>query len=370
MESLDLTRCFGGTYAGRRVLVTGHTGFKGSWLSLWLKSMGAEVCGLALPPDTEPSHHRLLALGNIEALIDLCRLRAVEAAIERFRPEIVFHLAAQPLVRRSFREPVATVTTNVLGLVNLLEAVRRCEAVRAVVNVTTDKCYEVDDRADGYAESDRLGGYDPYSASKACAEIISSSWRRSFFAADGASDRPSVLLATARAGNVVGGGDWAEDRLVPDLVRNAVAGRPTLIRNPEAIRPWQHVLEPLSGYLLLGQRLLEGQKQFADAWNFGPEREGNLPVRTIVKGLAVHWPDVRMQADDGRHPHETQELRLSWDKAEGALGWRPVWSAPQMLKQTVLWYRSFYSNSKVLSRAQLEAYVEDARRAGIAWAAH
>ncbi|MBK9243945.1 MAG: CDP-glucose 4,6-dehydratase [Burkholderiales bacterium] len=370
MEGVDLTRCFGGVYSGRRVLVTGHTGFKGSWLSLWVKEMGAEFCGMALPPVTEPSHHRLLALGNAETVVDLRHPGEVEALVDSFRPEIVFHLAAQALVRRSFREPVATVTTNVLGLVHLLEALRRCAAVRAVVNVTTDKCYEVDGRANGYAETDRLGGYDPYSASKACAEIISSSWRRSFFGADDALDRPGVLLATARAGNVIGGGDWAEDRLVPDLVRNAVAKRHTPIRSPEAIRPWQHVLEPLSGYLSLGQRLLAGEAQFADAWNFGPERESHLPVRAIVEGLAVHWPRVRAQADGGPHPHETKELRLNWDKARRRLGWRPVWSAPQMLQRTAQWYRTFYASGEVLSRAQLKAYVKDARSAGLAWAAY
>ncbi|MCK7491692.1 MAG: CDP-glucose 4,6-dehydratase [Comamonadaceae bacterium] len=221
VESLDLTHCFRGAYRGRRVLVTGHTGFKGSWLVLWLRSMGADVSGLALPPDTEPSHYRLLSLGIAEALIDLRDAEAVASAVRRMRPELVFHLAAQPLVRRSFREPVATVATNVMGLVYLLEAVRGCSTVRAVVNVTTDKCYEVDERAVGYTEEDRLGGYDPYSASKACAEILSACWRRSFLGADSMKGQADVLLATARAGNVLGGGDWAEDRLVPDLVRAA-----------------------------------------------------------------------------------------------------------------------------------------------------
>jgi CDP-glucose 4,6-dehydratase len=368
VESLGLRHCFGGVYAGRRVLVTGHTGFKGSWLSLWLTAMGAEVRGLALPPDTDPSHCRLLELGVVEAIIDLRDAGAVDRAVDGFRPEVVFHLAAQPLVRRSFREPVATFETNVLGLVHLLDSLRRCAGVRAIVNVTTDKCYEVDDRKDGYIEGDCLGGHDPYSASKACAEIVSSAWRRSYFDADRAAGRANTLLATARAGNVIGGGDWAEDRLVPDLVRNAVAGRPTPIRNPAAVRPWQHVLEPLSGYLLLEQRLLEGDQRCADAWNFGPAREGHLTVRALVEALGRHWPEVGMRTDDRSHPHETEELRLDWDKARRELGWGPVWDAPQMLARTAEWYRDFYTAGKLLSREQLSEYVNDARRVGMAWA--
>lgn len=369
MEGVELKDCFAGAYAGRRVLVTGHTGFKGSWLVLWLRALGAEVSGLALAPDTEPSHHAILGLGIDETLIDLRDAAEVAAAVERGRPDIVFHLAAQPLVRRSFRDPVATVATNVLGLVHLLEAIRACPSVRAVVNVTTDKCYEIDGRAAGYTEGDRLGGYDPYSASKACAEIISLSWRRSFFGSGNQQPRRvPVLLATARAGNVIGGGDWAEDRLVPDLVRNAVTGRPTPVRSPGAIRPWQHVLEPLSGYLLLGQRLLEGDVQCADAWNFGPAAEGHLSVRAVVDEFAMRWPDVRMQDDKGEHPRETAELRLNWDKARRALGWQPVWDAAQMLQRTADWYRSFYSGGQVLSRIQLQAYVEDACRARTVWA--
>lgn len=370
MESVALTRCFGSTYSGRRVLVTGHTGFKGSWLALWLRSLGAEVCGLALAADTEPSHHRLLALDFPEALVDLRDAAAVDRAVERFQPEVIFHLAAQPLVRRSFREPVATVATNIMGLVHLFEAIRRCPSVLAVVNATTDKCYEIDGREGGYIETDRLGGFDPYSASKACAEILSACWRRSFYSADAMPGRVPVLLATARAGNVIGGGDWAEDRLVPDLVRAAAAGRPAPVRNPSAVRPWQHVLEPLSGYLLLGQRLLSGVVGAACAWNFGPAERGHLSVSEIVEGLARHWPAVGMKVDDGSHPHETRELRLNWGKARQELGWQPVWSAESMLQRTGDWYRDFYQSGRLRSGEQLDAYVGDARRAGIAWAAH
>lgn len=365
-----MRRCFGGVYSGRRVLITGHTGFKGSWLALWLRALGADVSGLALPPDTEPSHHRLLSPGFPDALVDLRDIDAVRSAVDRFRPEIVFHLAAQPLVRRSFREPVATVATNVLGLVHLFEAVRSCATVRAIVNATTDKCYEVDGRADGYSEEDRLGGHDPYSASKACAEILSSCWRRSFFGAIKDRNRPSVLLATARAGNVIGGGDWAEDRLVPDLVRAAAAGGVTMIRNPLAIRPWQHVLEPLAGYLLLGERLLSGDADAASAWNFGPAASGHLPVREVVTRMRERWPAIRMNVDAGSHPHETTELRLKCEKAERVLGWKPVWNADAMIGRTALWYRGYYETGQPASAADLEAFVEDARRAGIGWAAH
>ena len=370
VEEVDLTGLFNGVYRGRRVLVTGHTGFKGSWLALWLRELGAEVSGLALAPDTEPSHHRLLALGVVEALEDLRDAEAVRNAVERFRPEIVFHLAAQPLVRRSFREPVATVATNVMGLLHLLEAVRDCSSVRAVVNATTDKCYEVDGRRDGYAEEDRLGGFDAYSASKACAEILSSCWRRSFLGPGRADGRAPILLATARAGNVVGGGDWAEDRLVPDLVRAAAAGREAPVRNPRAVRPWQHVLEPLAGYLLLGQRLFAGDSMCASAWNFGPAAGGELSVSEIAHGLARHWPAVRMAVDAGSHPHETAELRLNWDKARRTLGWVPVWGARVMLERTAAWYRTYYESGRTRSLEDLQDFVLDAKRAGVGWAVH
>ncbi len=365
-----MRRCFGGVYSGRRVLITGHTGFKGSWLALWLRALGAEVSGLALPPATEPSHHRLLSLGFPESLVDLRDIDAVRSAVDLLRPEIVFHLAAQPLVRRSFREPVATVATNVLGLVHLFEAVRSCTTVRAVVNATTDKCYEVDGRADGYSEEDRLGGHDPYSASKACAEILSSCWRRSFFGPVKDNDRSSVLLATARAGNVIGGGDWAEDRLVPDLVRAAAAGNVTMIRNPLAIRPWQHVLEPLAGYLLLGERLLSGDASAASAWNFGPAAGGHLPVHEIVTRMGRHWPAIRMSVDAGSHPHETTELRLNWEKAHRLLGWKPIWNADAMIERTALWYRGYYETGRLGSTGDLDAFVEAARQADIGWAVH
>lgn len=357
---------FGGAYAGRRVLVTGHTGFKGSWLALWLHTLGARVFGLALPAETAPSHAARLDLPLDEALVDLRDAAAVQQALRRFEPEVVLHLAAQPLVRRSYREPSATFGTNVMGLVNLLEAVRATPTVRAVVNATTDKCYANLNTPRGYREDDALGGHDPYSASKACAEIVSASWRASFLA-PGDGRRP-VGLATARAGNVVGGGDWSEDRLVPDLVRAALAGRATPIRHPHATRPWQHVLEPLAGYLLLGQRLLDDPTRDAEAWNFGPEDGGHLSVGEVVTRFAAHWPRVRHEIDPRPQPHEAALLHLDIGKSRERLGWRPVWDADTTLARTAHWYREFHEQGRVASRDDLAQYLADARRAGLAWA--
>ena len=353
---------FGGGYIGRRVLVTGHTGFKGSWLALWLQALGADVCGLALPAEPGPNHLQMLDLAMDEALVDLRDAGGVTAALQRFQPEVVFHLAAQPLVRRSYREPAATFDVNVIGLVNLLEAVRATPSVRAVVNATTDKCYLNRETAQGYREDDALGGHDPYSASKACAEIVSASYRSSFLAAGG------VALATARAGNVVGGGDWSEDRLIPDLVRSATRGRPVAIRYPQSTRPWQHVLEPLAGYLMLGERLLGDPRADAEAWNFGPDASGQLSVAQVIVAFARHWPAVRCDVDRTPQPHEAALLHLDCSKARTRLGWRPVWDAARTFERTVAWYRRQHERGAVESRADLERYVADARRAGLAWA--
>ncbi|AKJ30999.1 CDP-glucose 4,6-dehydratase [Caldimonas brevitalea] len=358
---------FGNVYAGRRVLVTGHTGFKGSWLAYWLHAMGARVFGLALPPDAEPAHLPLLGLQLEEALVDLRDAAAVTDAVRRFEPEVVFHLAAQPLVRRSYREPRATFDTNVMGLVNLLEAVRAMPSVRVVVNATTDKCYQNLNTPRGYQEGDALGGHDPYSASKACAEIVSASYRASFLAQDEGRGH-AVALATARAGNVIGGGDWSEDRLIPDLARAAMQGRVTAIRHPGATRPWQHVLEPLSGYLLLGQRLLADPAACAEAWNFGPDAEGHLSVGEVVSRFADAWPAVQHQLDSAPQPHEAALLHLDCRKAHDRLGWRPVWEAGTMLARTAAWYRGWHDSGRVATCHDLQQYVADARRAGLEWA--
>ena len=367
MEAVGLSSLFGGAYAGRRVLVTGHTGFKGSWLALWLHSLGAEVAGLALDPEHAPSHWQQLGLPvAMDARLDLRDANAVQQALEQFQPDVVFHLAAQALVRRSYREPAATFATNVGGLVNLFEAVRGCASVRALVNATTDKVYESHAAPGGYRETDSLGGHDPYSASKACAEIVSASYRLSFFSRPGTGGR-RVGLATARAGNVVGGGDWAEDRLVPDLVRAAQSGTPLVLRNPRATRPWQHVLEPLSGYLLLGQKLLAGEP-VDQAWNFGPSADATLEVGEVVRRLQQGWPAFEVSHDDGPQPHEAVLLALDCSKSQEQLGWRPVWDAGTTLQRTIDWYRAVNLSGELRSATDLATYVEDARRAGLAWA--
>ena len=368
LEALGLNPLFGGLYAGRRVLVTGHTGFKGSWLVLWLQALGAEVSGLALDPDTDPSHWQLLDLQlKHEARIDLRDAAAVTAAIAAAAPEVVFHLAAQPLVRRSYREPATTFDTNVGGLVHLLDAVRACPSVRVVINATTDKVYEPHAVQYVYREDDRLGGHDPYSTSKACAELVSTCYRRSYFDFDDGRGH-AVQLATARAGNVIGGGDWGEDRLVPDFMRATSSGQTLRIRNLRATRPWQHVLDPLSGYLRAGQALLSGTAG-GDAWNFGPAAHATLTVGDVVARLQHEFPKVKVETDAGPHPHEAAQLSLDCSKAARQLAWRPVWNADTTLERTAQWYRAYSADGSVRSRDDLVAYVADARSAGLEWAA-
>ncbi len=353
---------FGGSYRQRKVLVTGHTGFKGSWLCLWLQQLGAGVAGIALDPETAPNHWDLLGLDIEDHRQDIRDAAALTERMRVIQPEIVFHLAAQPLVRRSYRAPLDTWSSNVLGTANLLEACRQVASVRAIVVVTSDKCYDNQEWPWGYRENDRLGGHDPYSASKAAAELVAASYRKSFMSAP-----DSPLLATARAGNVIGGGDWSEDRLVPDVVR-AVTGRRSLeIRSPKATRPWQHVLESLSGYLALGQQLLAGRREVAEAWNFGPAVEGNRRVEEVLASLSQHWPGFEWHTTAQPQLHEAELLYLDSAKARQRLHWQPVWSWQQGLAETVAWYRAYLEQGVVISRRQLEAYVEAAQHAGIAW---
>lgn len=362
VESMALS-LFGGVYAGRRVLVTGHTGFKGSWLTLWLRQLGATVTGLALDPDTRPAHWTLLGFDDVaDHRVDLRDATAVRHVLDTHQPEIVFHLAAQPLVRRSYRAPADTFASNVTGLVNLLDAIRGCPSVRVLVNATTDKVYAEHDAPGGYLETDPLGGHDPYSASKACAELVTDCYRKSFFNAADASTR----IASARAGNVIGGGDWAEDRLVPDIVRAADAGHALRIRNPSAVRPWQHVLEPLSGYLRLAQMLWQ-DRDFEGAWNFGPRAECETSVAALAAQLGASWPALRIEHDAGAHPHEAAVLRLNCEKACTQLAWQPVWDLATTLARTADWYRQFRASGQVQSAGDLAAYIDDARRQGLAW---
>lgn len=345
------------------MLVTGHTGFKGSWLCLWLQSLGAEVTGIALDPTSEPSHWDLLQLAIQDHRIDIRDEAEVRRVFDTAKPEIVFHLAAQPLVRRSYREPITTWATNVMGTAHVLEAVRHAPDVRAIVVVTTDKCYENREWPWAYRERDRLGGHDPYSASKAGAELVAGSFRTAFLQQSSA-----PLLATARGGNVIGGGDWSEDRLIPDLVRSVAAGKPLVIRSPHATRPWQHVLDCLSGYLLLGQRLLAGDAACADAWNFGPDGEGNRTVEQVLHDLAHTWPQLRWQVTSDPQPHEAGLLQLDSAKARMQLGWRPVWKLDQAIHHTANWYRLLTDSGALPSAEELAAYVVDAASAGLGWA--
>lgn len=332
----------GGFWQGRRVLVTGHTGFKGSWLSLWLQSLGAEVVGFALPPVTRPSLFELAGVdrGMTSILGDVADLDALTAAVTTHRPEVVIHMAAQALVRASYQDPVATFATNVMGTLHLFEAVRRVGGVRAVVNVTSDKCYDNREWLWGYRENEPLGGRDPYSASKACAELATAAYRDSFFPPKNHASH-GVAVATARAGNVIGGGDWAPDRLIPDVLAAFGAGRPVLLRNPDAVRPWQHVLEPLLGYLLLAEKLMEEGAAWADAWNFGPVDEDARPVGWIVETLARGWgEEARWSRDTAPHPHEAGLLRLDCAKARQRLGWHPRWTLGDALAAIIAWHRA------------------------------
>jgi CDP-glucose 4,6-dehydratase len=360
--------CFGGAYAGRRVLLTGHTGFKGSWLALFLQELGAEVYGYALPPPTQPSHFDLLGLRMRSEIGDIRDAEHLSRFTAEARPEIVFHLAAQPLVRASYEQPVETYTANVIGSLNVYEACRAVSGVRAIVSITTDKVYENLEWVWGYRENDPLGGHDPYSASKACADLATTSYARSFWPAAEYGKRHETLLCTVRAGNVIGGGDWAKDRLVPDLMRAAAAGEEAVVRSPSSTRPWQHVLEPLSGYLLLGQRLLEGRADLARPWNFGPATEGVLPVEAVVRALVEAWPKLRYRVERPENaPHEAQQLTLDSSLARSSLGWRPAWDGPPSISRTAAWYRALAERDEVCSRAQLIDYATQARALGAVW---
>jgi len=361
MEGL-VVMLFGGQYKGRRVLITGHTGFKGSWLALWLTEMGAQVFGISLAPNTTPSHWNLLNVNITEKYVDIRNNSAVVDFINVVNPEVVFHLAAQPLVRQSYKDPIETWSTNVMGTANVLEACRQASNILAVVVVTTDKCYQNQEWNWGYRESDPLGGDDPYSASKAATELLVAGYRQSFFQG---SNLP--LIATARAGNVIGGGDWSEDRLIPDIVRAVSNGSSLEIRAPKATRPWQHVLESLSGYLLLGQKLLDGHKEMGGEWNFGPDQEGNISVLEVLTQLKKKWPELGWHVTNEAQPHEANLLYLDSSKAKKQLGWQPVWGIEETLGMTADWYRSYYESNELQSKEQLNHYIILAQKAGIEW---
>ncbi len=342
-------------WSDKRVFITGHTGFKGGWLSLWLQAMGAEVYGYALNPPTDPSLFTVAKVGNGMASSEIADIRDAEKlrhAMQAAKPEIVFHLAAQPLVRYSYAQPAETYAVNVMGTVNLLEAVRATPSVKAVVNVTTDKCYENREWAWGYRENESMGGFDPYSSSKGCAELVTSAYRRSYLEPAG------IALASARAGNVIGGGDWAADRLIPDFLRALDEGEILIIRSPQATRPWQHVLEPLSGYLILAERLYTAGAKFAEAWNFGPADQDARSVQWIVERLAEIRKDVNWQCDEAPQPHEAHYLKLDSSKAHNQLNWRPRWQLAMALDKTVEWHQAWREgqNMRATTLAQIVDY--------------
>ena len=357
MENLAISPGF---WRNKKVFITGHTGFKGSWLCIWLHSLGASITGYALAPPTEPN---LFTLARVHELIDSrtgdirdqCLL---SGTLAESAAEIVIHMAAQPLVKESYRTPVDTFSTNVMGTVHMLEAVRNCRSVKAVVNVTTDKCYENREWIWGYRENEPLGGFDPYSSSKACSELVSSAYRNSYFNSSDF-ERHGVALATARAGNVIGGGDWAPDRLIPDCLNALLAGRPIHIRNPRAIRPWQHVLEPLSGYLMLARKLYEEGPSFAEPWNFGPSDEDARHVEWIVQRICELWGDqAGYEIDDSEHPHEAHYLQLDCSKAHLELNWHPKWNLAATLDSIIEWTKACHGGKDIrpLCLEQIKRY--------------
>lgn len=348
-------------WKNKTVLLTGHTGFKGSWLSLWLQSMGANVVGYALAPPSKPSLFEVASVseGMISLEGDIRNPEQLDAAFALHQPEIVIHMAAQSLVRYSYQNPVETYSTNVMGTVHVLEAVRQTSSVKAVVVITSDKCYENREWVWGYRENEAMGGYDPYSNSKGCAELVTAAYRQSFFNKAG----HIVAVASARAGNVIGGGDWAADRLIPDMVRAVSENRPVLIRNPNAIRPWQHVLEPLSGYLQLAQKLYEEGADYAEGWNFGPSDDDAKPVQWIVERYTQLWGEgASWVLDQAEHPHEAHYLKLDCSKARMRLNWQPKWSLAHALENITAWHKAHHQgkNMREFSLRQIAAYQEQA----------
>lgn len=356
-------------YYGKSVLVTGHTGFKGSWLALWLYELGAKVTGLALPPNTEPSHFNLISLKDLinHREGDIRDMKTVRDVFEKAKPEFVFHLAAQSLVKDSYDDPKTTFDTNIGGTVNVLEAIRHCPSVKAAVVITSDKCYENKEWVWGYRENDPMGGHDPYSASKGATEIVCAAYRRSFFDKNGRGPHPG--FATARAGNVIGGGDWAKDRIIPDCIRALSKGEPIIVRHPNATRPWQHVLDPLSGYLLLAKRLFEDPEHFSGSWNFGPVESGQIKVIDLANKFVKTWGSgqINTPPSEKSAPHEAYLLRLCIDKAVYELQWKPLLDSSAAIDWTVDWYKSWHLENmdlRSLSLNQIRKFKEMAVKKG------
>lgn len=342
---------------GKRVFLTGHTGFKGSWLSLWLSSMGAQVKGYALEAPTTPSLFETAKVTSVleSEIGDIRDYQKLSQSMNSFEPDVLIHMAAQPLVRFSYQEPIETYDTNVLGTAKVLEAARGCKQLKAIVSVTTDKCYENKEWIWGYREDESMGGHDPYSSSKGCAELVTSAYRRSFMLQQG------VGLATARAGNVIGGGDWAEDRLIPDILKAFEKKQSVIIRNPKSTRPWQHVLEPLSGYLILAQKLYDKPDEYSEGWNFGPHDIDTKPVDWILDNMIQMWPGASWKLDSGNHPHEAGFLKLDISKAKSRLNWQPTWSLETALDKIVKWQKAWLDseNMQAICLEEINEYMRD-----------
>jgi CDP-glucose 4,6-dehydratase len=369
-----MKKLFNQVYQGKKVLVTGHTGFKGSWLTLWLKLIGAEVVGYSLPPPTKPSLFEILNLEKeiIHVIGDVRDEDKLLETFRRYKPEIVIHMAAQPLVRYSYLNPKETYETNVIGTLNLFECVRKTESVRVVINVTSDKCYENKEWVYGYRENDPMGGYDPYSSSKGCAELLTTAYRNSFFNPQMYGKTHNVSLASTRAGNVIAGGDWAEDRLIPDCIKSLVKNKTIVIRNPKAVRPWQYVLEPLSGYLWLGAMMWQNPTDYAGPWNFGPNDEDILTVEELVKQVLELWGKGSYIVNPDSNLYEAKLLKLDISKARFLLKWKPTYNIQKTLEETISWYKTFYlqKDKDILNYTinQIEKYVNTAKLQNINWA--
>jgi CDP-glucose 4,6-dehydratase len=363
-----MTNLFKGIYNGKTVLVTGHTGFKGSWLTYWLTKMGADVIGFSLEAPTTPNHISLIKPDIVSIIGDIKDLDKLNEVFKQYKPDIVFHLAAQALVRPSYENPIETYETNVMGTLKVFEACRKAD-VKAIVNITSDKAYENREWTWGYRENDSMGGYDPYSSSKGCSELLTSSYRNSYFNLNEYEVKHTTLLASCRAGNVIGGGDWAEERLLTDIMLSVSVNKKVSIRNPEATRPWQHVLEPLSGYLQIGQKLLEGKKEFAEGWNFGPSDESSITVESVVKNVKNYWDSIDYELNkDINQLHEANLLKLDCSKAHNKLKWNNIWDTQETFKKTVQWYKAFYEEGKILTETDLFLYIKKAKEKGVVWA--
>jgi CDP-glucose 4,6-dehydratase len=349
---------FNNIYRGKKVFLTGNTGFKGSWMAYWLQALGAEVVGYSSAAKIELNHFSLLKLGYKTYIDDIRDLESLSKAIKESQPDIIFHLAAQSLVLYSYENPIETYQTNVMGTLNVMEAIRGVESIKGIVIITTDKCYENTGQEKGYVETDRMGGHDPYSSSKGCAELLVNSYRNSFFNFNEFGKSHNTLVATARAGNVIGGGDWSENRLIPDIIKCAIWNKKTNIRYPNATRPWQHVLEPISGYLMLGERLLNAEKDFAEGWNFGPEENEVFTVSQVLKVAKSIWERIDYEVDtENKHFHEAGILSLNINKAKTKLGWTPKWGNEISIQKTIEWYKAFYISNLIVTEAQLNEFI-------------